>query len=71
MLVLSLGLKKEAFELRLITRLGFTVDIFLIYKMNNTSEYQWNGYQGGKKLYRFHIKHNFVFFKFFVFLFIV
>ena len=50
MLVQTLGLRREAFELRLYTSLRFTVDIFLMYKINDT--YQWNGYQGHRKLYR-------------------
>jgi hypothetical protein len=50
LLVQTLGLKREAFELRLFTSLKFTVDIFLMYKINET--YQWNGYQGQRKLFR-------------------
>ena len=50
MLGLTLGLKKEAFELRLIS-FSYTVDIFLVYKLND--EFQWNGYQGMRKLYRY------------------
>ncbi len=50
LLAQTLGLKREAFELRLFTSLKFTVDIFLMYKINET--FQWNGYQGQRKLYR-------------------
>ena len=48
---IELGLIEMAYELRLFTSLAFTIDIFLMYKLNNT--YQWNGYQGERKLYRF------------------
>lgn len=48
---MTLGLIKEGFELRLLTDLGFTIDLFLMYKVNN--EYQWNGYQGNRVLYRY------------------
>lgn len=51
MLALTLGLKKEAFELRLLTLHKYTIDIFLVYKMNDT--YQWNGYQSLRKLFRY------------------
>jgi hypothetical protein len=47
---MSLGLIREAFELRLLSTSEFTIDIFLIYKINAT--YQWNGYQGNRNLYR-------------------
>jgi hypothetical protein len=54
-LILTLGLVKEAFELRLQSinkqrTHRFSFDIFLIYKLNET--YQWNGYQGNRQLFR-------------------
>ena len=48
---MTLGLKNEGFELRLLNSLGFTFDLFLMYKLNET--YQWHGYQGNRQLYRF------------------
>ena len=51
----TLGLIREAFELRTISK-GFTFDIFLVYKLNET--YQWNGYQGNRRLYRLIIDLN-------------
>ena len=47
--VSTLGLVKEAFELR-ITSNNFMFDIFLVYKSNET--HQWNGYQGNRQLFR-------------------
>ncbi len=47
---MTLGLKNEGFELRLLNSLGFTFDLFLIYKLNDT--YQWHGYQGNRFYYR-------------------
>ena len=41
MLVQTLGLRREAFELRLFTSHFFTIDIFLMYNVNAT--FQWNG----------------------------
>ena len=49
-LAMTLGLLKQGFELRLISSLSYTIDIFLMYKINTT--YQWNGYQGNRVLYR-------------------
>jgi hypothetical protein len=49
MLGLTLGLKKEAFELRLISS-SYVVDIFMVYHLNDS--FQWNGYQGDRKLYQ-------------------
>ena len=45
----TLGLVKEAFVLRLLSQ-DFSFDIFLIYKLNET--HQWNGYQGNRQLFR-------------------
>jgi hypothetical protein len=45
----TLGLIREAYELRTIYS-RFTFDIFLVYKLNET--YQWNGYQGNRQLFR-------------------
>jgi hypothetical protein len=41
MLAQTLGLKREAFELRLLSSKFFTMDIFLMYNLNES--FQWNG----------------------------
>jgi hypothetical protein len=50
-LAMTLGLRNEAYELRLYTSLKFVVDIFLVYELDE--KFQWNGYQGNRKLYRY------------------
>jgi hypothetical protein len=47
---MTLGIPKEGFELRLLTDDGYTIDLFLMYKIDD--ELQWNGYQGNRVLYK-------------------
>jgi hypothetical protein len=47
---MTLGIPKEGFELRLLTHDGYTIDLFLMYKIDE--KLQWNGYQGNRVLYK-------------------
>ena len=51
MLVLRLGILKEAFELRLLSQFGIAIDISLIYSVNET--FQCNGYLVERQMFRF------------------
>ncbi len=49
-LAITIGLIKEAYELRLFSKTSKTFDLFLMYKHNES--FQWNGYHTQRHIYR-------------------
>lgn len=55
-LAIAIGLPQEGYEMRLLSRTHRTFDLFLVYKYNET--HQWNGYHFKRYVYRY-IKYFF------------